>query len=131
MVLSGICPGPRVPPTTEMTKTPSSITPLNALAQTRFTDEQDTLLGWTAAAWSSALENAMRTAAQGPYQGTNQLNTVDLRIAVMGEHCATTGITARLIGGGKTVRYCEAKACDADGQVLAQALATFRLAHGG
>ena len=52
---------------------------------------------------------------------------VDLHISFMRPVTAKSEATAKVVGGGKTMVFCEAQLLDQQGDVLAQALGTYRV----
>lgn len=71
------------------------------------------------------LELAMQEAVQVRHPGRD-LSTVDLHLSFMGTACGPLTASAQVVGGGKTVSFCEAQLNDADGRPVAQAMGTFR-----
>ena len=51
---------------------------------------------------------------------------VDVHISFMRPVTAQSEATAKVVGGGKTMVFCEAQLCDHQGHVVAQALGTYR-----
>lgn len=51
---------------------------------------------------------------------------VDLHLAFMGVASGPLQVTGQVVGGGKTVSFCQAQLQQADGAVVAQAQATYR-----
>ena len=77
------------------------------------------------------LDNAMANAALSRIAYTREVMTIDIHVAFI---CSATGrltATGRATGGGKSVCFCEADIADANGQVVARAMGTFRYREPG
>ena len=71
------------------------------------------------------LEQAMVQAAQ-PHHAGRTLVTVDVHLSCMRPAHGPLVASAQVVGGGKTLRFCEAQLHDSAGAVVAQALGTLR-----
>ena len=72
------------------------------------------------------LDCAMAHAALSRVNYEREVVTVDMHIAFMRPSSGKLVATGRVTGGGRSVCFCEASIVDADGQVAAQAMGTFR-----
>ncbi|NRF67669.1 PaaI family thioesterase [Aquincola sp. S2] len=72
------------------------------------------------------LDNAMANAALSRIGFTREVVTIDMHVAFMRAATGQISARARTSGGGKSVCFCEAEARDADGELVARAMGTFR-----
>ena len=79
------------------------------------------------------LDEAMIQAALSRVNGTNAgqgpsrtVVAVDVHMSFMRPATGQPVASAQVVGGGKTMVFCEAQLRDAQGEVLAQALGTYR-----
>jgi uncharacterized protein (TIGR00369 family) len=72
------------------------------------------------------LDSAMAHAALSRLDYAREVITVDMHIAFMRPARGRLVATGRATGGGRTVCFCEARIVDDSGQVMAQAMGTFR-----
>ena len=72
------------------------------------------------------LDCAMANAALSRVNYEREVVTIDMHIAFMRPSSGRLVATGRATGGGKSVCFCEASIMDADGEVAAQAMGTFR-----
>jgi uncharacterized protein (TIGR00369 family) len=72
------------------------------------------------------LDCAMANAALSRVDYEREVVTIDMHIAFMRPSAGRLVATGRATGGGKSVCFCEASIVDADGEVAAQAMGTFR-----
>ena len=59
-------------------------------------------------------------------QAPRELVAVDMHLSFMQPASGPLVATAQVVGGGKTMVFCEAQLCSAEGHVVAQAMATYR-----
>ena len=71
------------------------------------------------------LEQAMLDAARSRHAGRH-IVTIDLHLSFMGVAQGPLRARAEVVGGGKTMSFCEAWLDDAEGHTVAQALGTLR-----
>ncbi|HSW04510.1 PaaI family thioesterase [Aquabacterium sp.] len=72
------------------------------------------------------LDSAMTHAALSRVAYAREVVTVDMHIAFMRPASGRLVATARATGGGRSVCFCEAQITDANGELAAQAMGTFR-----
>lgn len=72
------------------------------------------------------LDCAMANAALSRVNYEREVVTIDMHIAFMRPTAGRLVATGRATGGGKSVCFCEASIVDADGEIAAQAMGTFR-----
>jgi uncharacterized protein (TIGR00369 family) len=72
------------------------------------------------------LDCAMAHAALSRVDYAREVVTVDMHVAFMRPSAGRLVATGRATGGGKSVCFCEASIVDADGELAAQAMGTFR-----
>ena len=72
------------------------------------------------------LDCAMANAALSRVNYEREVVTIDMHIAFMRPSSGRLVATGRATGGGKSVCFCEASIVDADGEIAAQAMGTFR-----
>lgn len=72
------------------------------------------------------LDSAMAHAALSRIGHAREVVTVDMHVAFMRPSSGELLAKGRATGGGRSVCFCEATVVDATGQVVAQALGTFR-----
>jgi len=72
------------------------------------------------------LDCAMAHAALSRVDYAREVVTVDMHVAFMRPAGGRLVATAKATGGGRSVCFCEASIVDADGQLAAQAMGTFR-----
>jgi uncharacterized protein (TIGR00369 family) len=72
------------------------------------------------------LDCAMANAALSRVNYEREVVTIDMHIAFMRPSSGRLVATGRATGGGKSVCFCEASIIDADGEIAAQAMGTFR-----
>jgi uncharacterized protein (TIGR00369 family) len=77
------------------------------------------------------LDVAMANAALSRVDYTREVVTVDLHVGFMRAGSGRLEATARATGGGKSICFCEARIADAQGQLVAQAMGTFRYRDAG
>ncbi len=77
------------------------------------------------------LDSAMANAALSKVDYSREVVTIDMHIAFMRPAAGRLLATGRATGGGRSVCFCEAEISDADGQVMAKAMATFRYRAAG
>jgi acyl-coenzyme A thioesterase PaaI-like protein len=86
---------------------------------------------WTRSAVMARLDAAMTEAVecnfQQRFEREHAVEAVDVHISFMRAVTGQTEATAKVVGGGKTLVFCEAQWLDPQGQVLAQALGTYRV----
>jgi acyl-coenzyme A thioesterase PaaI-like protein len=71
------------------------------------------------------LEQAMVEAARARHPG-RLFEAIDLHLSLMGGAHGPLTAHAEVVGGGKTMSFCEARLDDAQGRAVAQALGTLR-----
>jgi uncharacterized protein (TIGR00369 family) len=74
----------------------------------------------------SLLDSAMAHAALSRVGYVREVVTVDMHIAFMRPSSGRLRAQGRATGGGRSVCFCEASIVDADGEIAAQAMGTFR-----
>lgn len=72
------------------------------------------------------LDSAMAHAALSRIDYAREVVTIDMHIAFMRPANGRLVATGRATGGGRSVCFCEASIVDADGELTAQAMGTFR-----
>jgi uncharacterized protein (TIGR00369 family) len=72
------------------------------------------------------LDCAMAHAALSRVNYEREVVTIDMHIAFMRPTAGRLAAIGRATGGGKSVCFCEASIVDTDGEVMAQAMGTFR-----
>ena len=72
------------------------------------------------------LDSAMRHAALSRMTEQREVVTVDLRVGFMQAAQGRLVASAKAIGGGKSICFCEAQLVDETGEVRAQAMGTLR-----
>ena len=72
------------------------------------------------------LDSAMAHAALSRVDYAREVVTVDIKVAFIQPASGRLVAVGRAVGGGKSVCFCEARISNADGQLAAQAMATFR-----
>jgi acyl-coenzyme A thioesterase PaaI-like protein len=72
------------------------------------------------------LDRAMTDAALTGVQDAREVDIVDMHIAFMRAASGPLQASARATGGGRSVCFCEATLTDANGEVTAHAMGTFR-----
>jgi uncharacterized protein (TIGR00369 family) len=72
------------------------------------------------------LDSAMRHAALSRLHAAREVVTVDLRVGFMHAAQGRLVASAKAVGGGKSICFCEAQLVDETGEVRAQAMGTFR-----
>jgi uncharacterized protein (TIGR00369 family) len=72
------------------------------------------------------LDCAMAHAALSRVDYAREVVTIDMHIAFMRPTAGRLTATGRATGGGKSVCFCEASIVDANGEIAAQAMGTFR-----
>jgi uncharacterized protein (TIGR00369 family) len=72
------------------------------------------------------LDSAMRHAALSRLHAAREVVTVDLRVGFMHAAQGRLVASAKAVGGGKSICFCEAQLADETGEVRAQAMGTFR-----
>ena len=77
------------------------------------------------------LDNAMANAALSRIAFTREVVTIDIHVAFMSPATGRLTATGRATGGGRSVCFCEADIADANGQVVARAMGTFRYREPG
>jgi acyl-coenzyme A thioesterase PaaI-like protein len=60
--------------------------------------------------------------------GSAEPVAIDVHVIFLAACDATPAVRAQVTGGGRSVCFCQADACDAAGRVVARALGTFRRA---
>lgn len=87
----------------------------------------------TRSAVMNLLDEAMVQAALARVNGGNadkqpvrSVVAVDLHMSFMRPAAGQAMATAQVVGGGKTMVFCEAQLCNTEGDLLAQALGTYR-----
>lgn len=85
---------------------------------------------WPRSAVVARLDDAMVQAAlarvNSGAQAPRTVVAVDLHLSFMCPAQGELHATAQVVGGGRTLCFCEAQLHDAQGQLLAQALGTYR-----
>ena len=79
-----------------------------------------------AGAVMALLDRAMADAARGRAGDGRDVAAIDIHVAFLQQGSGPLTTTARVCGGGKSVCFCEAEAADAQGQVVARGMGTFR-----
>jgi len=77
------------------------------------------------------LDCAMANAALSRVDYAREVVTVDMHIAFMRPTAGRLVATGRATGGGRSVCFCEASIVDANGELAAQAMGTFRYRDAG
>jgi uncharacterized protein (TIGR00369 family) len=72
------------------------------------------------------LDSAMAHAALSRVDYAREVVTIDMHIAFMRPTSGRLQAQGRATGGGRSVCFCEATVVDADGEVAARAMGTFR-----
>lgn len=72
------------------------------------------------------LDCAMANAALSRVDYAREVVTIDMHVAFMRPTSGRLVATGRATGGGRSVCFCEASIVDADGEITAQAMGTFR-----
>ena len=72
------------------------------------------------------LDAAMARAARAQFGAAGEPVAIDVHVVFVAAAHGALAADARVIGGGRSVCFCEAEACDGQGQVVARALGTFR-----
>jgi len=72
------------------------------------------------------LDCAMAHAALSRVDYAREVVTIDMHVAFMRPAGGRLVASGRVTGGGRSVCFCEAKMTDEDGELAAQAMATFR-----
>jgi uncharacterized protein (TIGR00369 family) len=76
------------------------------------------------------LDVAMSNAALSRVDYQREVVTVDMTVAFMRPLAGKLTATARAVGGGKSVCFCEARVEDEGGELAAQGMGTFRYRDG-
>lgn len=74
----------------------------------------------------SLLDSAMANAALSRVNYARDVITVDMQVAFMRPTTGRLVATGRAIGGGRSLCFCEASINDADGNLAARAMGSFR-----
>jgi uncharacterized protein (TIGR00369 family) len=72
------------------------------------------------------LDVAMANAALSKVDYTREVVTVDMSVGFIGATEGRVVATGRAVGGGRSICFCEAHIVDANGELAAQAMGTFR-----
>jgi uncharacterized protein (TIGR00369 family) len=72
------------------------------------------------------LDSAMAHAALSKVDYAREVVTVDMHVAFMRPANGRLVAVGRTVGGGRSVCFCEARITNADGELAAQAMGTFR-----
>lgn len=72
------------------------------------------------------LESAMIDAALAKVETARDVLTIDMHVSFMQAATGTLVATAKTVGGGKSVCFCEATLVGGDGAICSQATGTFR-----
>ena len=72
------------------------------------------------------LDCAMAHAALSRVDYTREVVTVDMNVAFMRPAAGRLVAVGKVVGGGRSVCFCEARITDANGELAAQAMGTFR-----
>jgi uncharacterized protein (TIGR00369 family) len=72
------------------------------------------------------LDVAMANAALSKVDYTREVVTVDMSVGFIGATEGRVVATGRAVGGGRSICFCEARIVDANGELAAQAMGTFR-----
>lgn len=72
------------------------------------------------------LDVAMANAALSKIDYAREVVTVDMHVGFMAATSGRLVATGRTVGGGRSICFCEARAEDAEGRLVAQAMGTFR-----
>ncbi len=75
---------------------------------------------------TTVLDCAMAHAALSRVDYTREVVTIDMHLAFMRPSTGRIVAVGRATGGGKSVCFCEAHILNADGELTAQAMGTFR-----
>jgi uncharacterized protein (TIGR00369 family) len=72
------------------------------------------------------LDIAMANAALSKVDYAREVVTVDMSVGFVGATSGRVVATGRAVGGGRSLCFCEARIVDANGELAAQAMGTFR-----
>jgi uncharacterized protein (TIGR00369 family) len=72
------------------------------------------------------LDVAMANAALSKVDYAREVVTVDMSVGFVGATSGRVVATGRAVGGGRSLCFCEARIVDANGELAAQAMGTFR-----
>jgi acyl-coenzyme A thioesterase PaaI-like protein len=72
------------------------------------------------------LDTCMLEAVRARWGADRDIEAVDLHIAFMGEPSGPLAASAQVVGGGRTVSFCQGQLQQPNGAVMAQAQATYR-----
>ena len=99
-----------------MSDTPSEPTPLSRIAMMAQLDE----------AMVQAALARVHAGAPSSSAPQREVVAVDMHLSFMRTALAPLSATAQVVGGGKTMVFCEAQLRNDQGEVVAQALGTYR-----
>lgn len=81
-------------------------------------------------AWMAQLDEAMVQVALARVnagdRAPREVVAVDMHLSFMQSASAPLSVTAQVVGGGKTMVFCEAQLRNAQGHLVAQAMGTYR-----
>ncbi len=72
------------------------------------------------------LDSAMAKAALSRIDFTREVVTIDVHVAFVSPASGRLTATGRTTGGGRSICFCEAEVCAADGRLVAKAMGSFR-----